>query len=102
MREIDKIHINKYLVGGNLIEWKGEKSEVYSAIKNDKTEIESQIIVFISLFFFCLIKIKIAIVADITYSINCIHSRGPSSLLSQSNQLIPIKIFPYGKIYTKQ
>ena len=32
----NKIHINKYLVGGRLIEWKGDKSKVYSAIKNDK------------------------------------------------------------------
>ena len=32
----DKIHIDNYLVGGNLIEWKGEKSNVYSAIKDDR------------------------------------------------------------------
>ena len=36
MKTVDKIHINEYLVGGNLIEWKGEKSEIYSVIKNDK------------------------------------------------------------------
>lgn len=31
----DKIHINEYLVGGKLIEWKGEKSKVYSVIKRN-------------------------------------------------------------------
>ncbi len=35
MKTGEKIHISKYLVGGNLIEWKGEKSEVYSVIKNN-------------------------------------------------------------------
>ena len=46
--------------------------------------------------------IKKAIIDDNPYSKNWIHSRGPSSLLNQSNQLTPIKNFPYGKIYTKQ
>ena len=36
MKTVDKIHINEFLVGGNLIEWEGEKSEIYSVIKNDK------------------------------------------------------------------
>ena len=31
----NNIHINKYLIGGKLKEWKGKTSEVYSAIKND-------------------------------------------------------------------
>ena len=47
-------------------------------------------------------NIKNAIIDEIAYSINCIHSRGPSSLLSQSNQLTPIKNFPYGRMYIKQ
>ena len=33
---IDKVHISKYLIGGRLVEWDGEKSEVYSVIKNEK------------------------------------------------------------------
>ena len=36
MNVVNKVHINKYLVGGNLIEWKGKKTEIYSVIKNDK------------------------------------------------------------------
>ena len=36
MDVIDKVHINKYLIGGRLVEWNGEKSEVYSVLKNEK------------------------------------------------------------------
>ena len=36
MDMIDKVHISKYLIGGRLVEWDGEKSEVYSVIKNEK------------------------------------------------------------------
>lgn len=35
MNVAKKIHITKYLIGGDLKEWKGEKSEVYSVIKNN-------------------------------------------------------------------
>ena len=33
---IDKVHISKYLIGGRLVRWDGEKSEVYLVIKNEK------------------------------------------------------------------
>ena len=36
MDVIDEVHINKYLIGGRLVKWNGEKSEVYSVIKNEK------------------------------------------------------------------
>ena len=36
MDRIDKVHINKYLIGGRLVEWNSEKSEVYSVIKMKK------------------------------------------------------------------
>ena len=35
MRIPEKIDITHYLVGGELIEWKGKRSEVYSAIKDE-------------------------------------------------------------------
>lgn len=35
MKTPEKIHIKKYLVGGELNEWKGEMSDVYSVIKDE-------------------------------------------------------------------
>lgn len=35
MKVPEKINITRYLVGGELKEWKGDTSEVYSSIKND-------------------------------------------------------------------
>jgi len=35
MKIPEKINITRYLVGGELKEWKGDTSEVYSSIKND-------------------------------------------------------------------
>ena len=35
MKSPNKTHITKYLIGGDLIEWNGKKSDVYSVIKNE-------------------------------------------------------------------
>ena len=35
MKSPIKTHITKYLIGGDLIEWNGKKSDVYSVIKNE-------------------------------------------------------------------
>ena len=35
MRVPNKIHINNYLIGGDLKPWNGERAEIFSVIKND-------------------------------------------------------------------